>query len=212
MFSRIILAVITCLVMAGSPLRAQTFGAGLVGGFNASQIDGDDLAGFDKVGITAGIKAIMSFESRWQVNMEFLYSERGSRPDIFNPQYDPDIEISLKYAELPVYVSIGDWWQEEGEYYKVTAYGGFSYARLMNARTFDYFHSAEESVDLLVPYFNENDISWLLGASIRTGPRWGISGRYTRGLTPLLSPAKHNLNTRRLTSYFLTFRLEYYFN
>jgi hypothetical protein len=211
MFTRILHAACFLFLLIPVSGHAQRFGAALLGGFNASQIDGDDLAGFDKIGITGGIKAIMSFESRWQVNMEFLYSERGSRPDIFNPQYDPDIEISLKYAELPVYISIGDWWQEEGEYYKVHAFAGFSYGRLITARTFDYFHSEEESLDLLVPYFNENDISWLLGASIRTSPRWGISGRYTRGITPLLSPAKHHLNTSRLTSYFLTFRLEYYF-
>ena len=68
--------------------------AGLVAGLNASQIDGDDLAGFDKVGLTGGIKTTMEFESVWRMNMEFLYSERGSRPDIFNPEYDPDIEIS----------------------------------------------------------------------------------------------------------------------
>lgn len=207
----VVLTLATLLLCSENPLHAQRFGAGLVGGINASQIDGDDLAGFDKVGLTGGIKATISFESRWQANIEFLYSERGSRPDIFNPEYDPDIEVTLRYAELPVYISLGDWWQEEGEYYKVTAFGGLSYARLISAQSFDYYHSAEESVDLLVPYFNENDLSWLLGASIRTSPRWGFSGRYTRGITPLLSPEKHGLNTKRLVSYFLTFRIEYYF-
>ena len=32
-------------------------------GLNASQIDGDELAGFDKVGLTGGIKTTMEFES-----------------------------------------------------------------------------------------------------------------------------------------------------
>jgi hypothetical protein len=29
-----------------------------------------------------------------------LYSERGSRPDVFNPEYDPDISVNLKYIEF----------------------------------------------------------------------------------------------------------------
>jgi hypothetical protein len=51
------------------------------------------------------------------------------------------------------------------------------------------------SVDLLVPYFNKNDISWLIGFDYRLNQHWGLTGRYTRGITPLLSPEKHNLNT-----------------
>jgi hypothetical protein len=192
-------------------LQAQRFSAGLIAGLNASQIDGDDLAGFDKVGLTGGIKTVMEFDSPWKINVEFLYSERGSRPDIFNPEYDPDIEISLKYIEIPVYISIGDWWQEEDKYHKMSAYAGLSYGRLLDARTTDYYNPAEESYDKLVPYFSDNDLSWLVGATYRMSKQWGVGGRYTRGIIPLLDPEKHDLNTNKLVSYFLTFRFEYYF-
>lgn len=191
--------------------HAQRFEAAAVAGLNACQVDGDDLAGFDKVGLTGGIKTIIQFESRFRLNMEFLYSERGSRPDVFNPEYDPSIHINLKYAELPFYVSYGDWWQEEEKYYKVDFHAGFSYGRLIKASTIDEFHSPDMSLDLLAPYFNKNDISWLVGFDYRMNQHWGLTGRYTRGITPLLSPEKHNLNTPALVSYFLTFRFEYYF-
>ena len=190
---------------------AQRFSAGILAGLNASQIDGDNLAGFDKLGLTGGIKTVMDFDSPWKINMEFLYSERGSRPDIFNPDYDPDIEISLKYIEIPVYVSIGDWWQEEGKYYKMSLHTGLSYGRLLDAKTTDYYNTAEESYDNLVPYFSENDLSWLIGATYRMSPRWGVTARYSRGIIPLLDPEKHDLATERLLSYWLTFRFEYYF-
>jgi hypothetical protein len=191
--------------------QAQRFSAAAVGGLNASQIDGDLLAGFDKVGLTGGLKAVVNFESAFDVHIEFLYTQRGSQPDLFNPEFDPDIKITLDYIELPVLVTIGDWWQEEGQYHKVSAHGGLSLARLINARTFDYFHSEDESFDLLVPYFNDYDLSWLLGVSFRMSEKFGITGRYTRSLTPLLSPEKHNLPFERLISYYMTFRLEYYF-
>src|SRR5690606_18955322 len=130
------------------------FTAGFVAGFNASQIDGDDLAGFDKIGLTTGIRATWETPSVIDFNIEFLYSERGSRPDIFNPEYDPDIKVSLAYAEIPVYVTLSDWWQEEGEYHKVSAHAGLSYGRLFSARTTDYANPAEESFDKLVPFFS----------------------------------------------------------
>jgi hypothetical protein len=200
------------MILAGqSNLQAQRFGAAIVAGMNASQIDGDQLAGYDKIGLTAGFKTMIQFESAIKLNVEFLYAERGSRPNIFNDDYDPDINISLQYMEIPFYVSIGDWWQEEGEYHKVSAHGGFSYGRLIDAKTFDYYNSSEESYDKLVPYFNQNDFSWLLGVSYRFSPRFGVMGRYTRGITPLLDPEKHNLNRQRLLTYLLTLRLEYYF-
>ncbi len=192
-------------------LNAQRFAAAVVGGLNACQIDGDELAGFNKVGLTGGIKAIMLFDSRIRLNMEFLYSERGSRPDPFHPEYDPDIHVNLKYAELPFYVSYGDWWQEEGKFYKVDFHGGLSYGRLISASTFDYYHSSDMSLDLLVPYFNDNDLSWFLGFDYRMSQHWGVTARYTRGITPLLSPEKHDLAAPRLLSYFLTFRFEFYF-
>lgn len=192
-------------------LSAQRFGAAVVTGMNASQIDGDQLAGYDKIGLTAGFKTMIQFESAIKLNVEFLYSERGSRPSIWNDTYDPDINITLQYMEIPFYVSIGDWWQEEGGYHKVSAHGGFSYGRLFQAKTVDYFNSSEDSYDLLVPYFNDNDFSWMLGATYRFSPRFGVMFRYTRGITPLLDAEKHGLNRQRLLTYFLTLRLEYYF-
>ena len=204
-------AIMMPLLLSAPEVTGQRFSAGMSAGFNACQIDGDLLAGFDKIGLTAGIRTVIEFESVWNVSMEFLYSERGSRPDVFNPTYDPDINISLKYVEIPVFVSLGDWYQEEGDYYKASFQAGLSYGRLLDAKTTDYYHSEEESYDQLVQYFSENDLSWLFGATIRFSPRWGMTGRYTSSITPLLNPEKHNLAIDRLRGYFLTFRLDYYF-
>lgn len=202
---------LSILLISSSSVFSQRFSAGIVGGVNASQIDGDNLAGFDKLGLTGGIKAVINFESVFDLNVEFLFTQKGSRPDIFNPEYDPDINIRLNYAEIPVYVTLSDWWQEEDQYHKVSAHAGLSYGRLISARTFDYYNPPEQSLDNLVPFFNDNDLSWLVGANYRMSKNWGITGRYTREIIPLLSPKKHDLAIERLLSYYLTFRLEYYF-
>ena len=206
------LALAMLLFCPDTTLNAQQrFSAGIAGGFNASQVDGDQLAGFDHIGLHAGIITAMNLKKALNLNVEFLYSQRGSRPDVFNPEYDPDIEIQIDYIEIPFYVSIGDWWQEEGEYFKASAHGGFSYGRLMNSSAIDNYNSSEASMENLVPYFNENDFSWLLGVSFRMSKHWGVTGRYTRGITPLLDPEANDLSAPRLTSYWMTIRFEYYF-
>lgn len=205
------LVVIFLLLNSPHRLYGQRFTTAIVGGANASQIDGDQLAGFDKLGLTGGIKATVNFESVFDLNVEFLFTQRGSKPDLFNPEYDPDIKIHLDYAEIPVYVSLGDWWQAEEGYHKVAAHAGISFGRLINARTFDYYNPDDQSLDLLVPYFNNSDVSWLVGISYRMSKNWGLTARYTREITPLLSPKKHGPGFPRLVSYYMTFRMEYYF-
>jgi len=207
------------LILAGASilapqaaLVAQSFSMSAVAGFNAGQIDGDDLAGFDKIGLTAGLRARWETPSPIDMNIEFLYSQRGSRPDVFNPDYDPDINVNLQYAEIPVYVTLSDWWQPEGEYHKASVHAGFSYGRLIQARTEDYANTGDSDLDNLVGYFSQNDISWLAGAGIRFSPHWGMTVRYTRSIPPLLDARKHNLATNNLVGYFLSFRLEYTFN
>ncbi len=206
-----IVVISTTFLVSITTLFSQNFSAAIVAGMNACQIDGDQLAGFDQIGFTGGIKAIYNFDSPFDLNVEFLYSQRGSQPSIFNPNYDPNIQIKLSYAELPVYFTLGDWYQEKEKFYKVSAQAGLSYGRLINASADDYYHPPGMSVDNLVPYFNNNDLSWLIGATYMFNKSLGITGRYTRGITPLFSPDKHGLEGQRLLSYFITFRLEYYF-
>lgn len=203
-------ALLAFLLLSPSASLAQTFKMSMVTGFNACQINGDNLAGFDKVGLTAGLKARWETPALFDLNIEFLYSQRGSRPDIFTPSYDPDIHVNLQYAEIPVYVTLSDWWQEAGQYHKVAVQGGLSYGRLIDARTSDQ-NTGEESLDILASSFAENDLSWLLGATLRFSPRWGITGRYSRSITPLLDAQKLGLTRPNLLGYFLTFRLEYTF-
>ena len=177
---------------------------------NASQVDGDQLAGFNKLGLTGGIKVASELQERWDLNIEFLYSQRGSRQDIFQPQFDPEIRIDLKYIELPVYISFKDWLYEDS-YYKVSVHGGLSYGRLMSASTFDQFDEDEAELDLLVDEFNKNDLSWLLGASFYFNENLGLTIRYTRYITPLWKAPEDSSGLFSLRSYFITFRTEYKF-
>ena len=71
-------------------------------GANASQVNGDKLAGFDKFGLNvgAGVRRNIGIKSAWQI--EFLYSEKGSK-DVVSPSNPvPDTLFQFNYIDIPI--------------------------------------------------------------------------------------------------------------
>jgi Outer membrane protein beta-barrel domain len=79
--------------------HAQRFKGGLVLGLNASQIDGDKMAGYDKAGLEAGTYVYTELTKRWNIQMELHYDGKGSS----SPK-DADVfqRNRLNYIELPL--------------------------------------------------------------------------------------------------------------
>lgn len=77
----------------------------LIAGANASQVNGDKLAGFDKFGLNvgAGIKRKIRERSAWQI--EFLYSEKGSKDVVSNVNPVPDTLFQFNYVDIPIIFS-----------------------------------------------------------------------------------------------------------
>lgn len=182
-------------------LSAQKFSGSAILGANLAQIDGDYLYGFKKVGLSAGAKIGYSLSSNKNINLEFLYSERGSAVKLF--ESNPANKYTLRYIEIPVLFSIYDWLQKEKKYHIVRADLGFSYGALFQ---------------LQVPIVDENefkthDVSYIVGAGIQFTKHIGLSIRYTRSLFDMLDytlpePDGRNIKFR---GYFITSRMEYKF-
>jgi len=80
-------------------LSAQRFHGGLVGGFNVSQIDGDNWAGYNKAGLVAGAFVFTDLSEKWTAQLEIRYSSKGSA----TPKYYVDkIKFRLLYIEIPI--------------------------------------------------------------------------------------------------------------
>ncbi len=83
--------------------RGQGFRAGVIAGVSATQISGDQLGGFDKAGVIAGGFVSTYLSPKFDVQMEILYFQKGSRKNA-----NPDIEdytsylLRLNYFEVPV--------------------------------------------------------------------------------------------------------------
>lgn len=172
-------------------------------GFNAAQINGDDMAGYKKLGLTGGAKIIYDLGEKWFPSMEFLYSQRGSRNNVFKTSSDNDIHIDLKYIEIPIVFTFQDWYIETEGYYKVRVEGGLSYGRLLGkSSSFDALNQAIENI-------RDNDLSFLLGAGYQFNRHTGFGLRYTRGITRLYQNTTGD--SLSLLGYFLSLRMEYYF-
>ena len=97
-----------CFVFSNSVEAQQIFRAGAVGGFNFTQIDGDDIAGYDKIGLNGGfiVELGLDDENRWSAAMEILYAQKGSRSTLTNSAVD--FRISMDYAEIPLTIKYND--------------------------------------------------------------------------------------------------------
>ncbi len=182
-------------------IPAQKFGGTMILGFNASQIDGDRLAGYDKLGINAGIGLNYNLKEPWQLNIDFLFSQRGSRSSFIKNKYEPIRKITLNYLELPVYISYRDWFLNKEQYYKIQGYAGLSAGRLFSVK-----NSLNDS-DFDEKNFIKNDLSYLIGAKFYFNKHIAISSRYTRSLFRMYRHPDDG--SKSLLGYFLNFGFIY---
>jgi hypothetical protein len=88
-----------------SNLHAQNFGGGIILGLSTSQVGGDDLGGFNKAGILAGVFAHKSISALFSFQMEMTYIQKGSNNPDMNDYKSKNVgtpDISLSYIEVPL--------------------------------------------------------------------------------------------------------------
>ncbi len=204
---------IVLLLALPTLLAAQEsrFGAGLVVGLNAAQINGDNSGGYNKLGLRAGLRGIAHLSARADLSVDLLYSQRGSRSELVVGGGVPVFVIHLVYAEVPVRFTWRDWYDEDDKFYKVFASGGFSYGRLLQTRFENTPLEAEAE------RFNTNDVSLTLALGYMQNPHLGFQVSWSRSLTPLYNNRKW-LNDAGLPRYpyslwpyFLSFETFYLF-
>ena len=84
---------------------AQRFDAGLIAGFNGTQVEGDAFKGFNKAGVLAGAFVQTDIAPAIIAGMEIKYSQKGSKKRI-NPK-NPEPEkyvMRLGYIDIPVFM------------------------------------------------------------------------------------------------------------
>jgi len=193
--------VICILFFICNSITAQRFSGTAIIGANVSQIDGDNLFGWDKIGINGGMRLGYGIADKTNLAIEFLYSQRGSAPSISSSS---DFEsIDLKYIEIPLLVEYNDWYIEDEDYYKVAIEGGLSYGNLFSAT------SSNNFVPGNIEGYKTHDISYTIGARYSVNRHVAGVFRFSQTIGNIYNNEDGDLQGQ--VSRWMSFRLHYTF-
>ncbi len=102
---RLLIVLMMLIVVPIATTQAQKFSAGAIAGVSATQLSGDELAGFDKAGLVLGGMVRTPLSERVDMAMEILYFQKGSRKnaDPENNDYTSYL-CKLNYFEVPILI------------------------------------------------------------------------------------------------------------
>ena len=207
-----ILTILVLILWSGLQLHAQRrFQVQVIAGTNASQIDGDLYAGYNKLGLVAGLGVNTILTEKTSLGIEILYSQQGSQSELFIGNNFQPFKIQLDYIEVPILYHFKDWLVEGEEkaddYYKIMISGGVTYGRLFNTS----IESASPDFRNLVDFFRDDQVALTLGATFMATKNIGFTARWTRSFIFLYRNEVDNPNSNSLLVKFLTFRTFYQF-
>jgi len=189
---------IALLILLGTAFQsqAQAVKGALIGGVNFTQVDGDEVYGYKRIGANVGAAAIIPFTDMWSLTLETLFSMEGSRQKgtaeyepVYNdsikpypPPYDADTfyingayDLHLDYVRVPIVFHYND---------RNLALGaGFQYGRLVRIKEkeqdlHDTTPKAEEA-------YKNNDFSILADVKYRIYAGLFFNFRYSYSLVSI---------------------------
>lgn len=85
--------------------QSQNFESGLHFGINASQVNGDYMAGFNKIGFAGGLFTDYKINDKWRLSFNMLYSQKGSKRVVSPSRVDSGLwdMLTIHYIEVPFY-------------------------------------------------------------------------------------------------------------
>jgi hypothetical protein len=209
------LILILLLFALSSSLSAQRFIGAVMGGMNLSQVDGDEVYGYKRVGGNIGLAAILPIKKKWDLTLETVFSQKGAYE---GPQYQDSLygtvingkyDLRLNYVEVPLLAHFTD-------HERYTFGAGFSYGRLVSSKEVEHNGAVPPYSDTVA--FNKNDYSVLVDLQVRVWKRLKFNIRYSYSMVPVrervfidpygISPP----NERKQYNNMLTFRLVYVIN
>ncbi|GAB4488344.1 MAG: hypothetical protein OHK0019_04520 [Saprospiraceae bacterium] len=208
-FFPLLLVAVFLFPNAAQGQRTQRFKAGIIAGVTASQIDGDVSAGYNKVGLQAGLRGIVILKEKQQASLEILYTQRGCRNE---PKTPPFFSTTLNYIEIPVQWHYSDWLvdaaDDADDFYRVQFNIGVSYGRLMGYK--DKYDDGFGITEAL-PDLNKNSFCGMVGATFYATKHLGFNFRWHRAFNRLYSPRDSGGFANSLNEHFLAFQVMYVF-
>jgi len=189
---------------------AQRIMGAAILGVNATKVNGDEVDGYHKFGMNAGLAAIVPFGDQWAVTFENVYSQKGAHQrKLYQDSLDGSYDLKLNYLEVPVLVQYTD---------KdiVTLGAGMSWGRLVGISEqrngYDMPGTTIES-----GIYRSSDLNILLDVKFRLIERLRFNVRYAYSIRPIatrevIDSKTGKPNIRDQYNGLFTFRLYYVFN
>jgi len=180
-------------------IQAQNFGGGIIAGISTSQVSGDQLGGFNKVGFLVGAFTNKSISQLLSLQMEMTYIQKGSDNPKMNENSISD--ISLSYVGIPLLLK----YQQSNT---IAIEGGIETAFLISSSDNDIYGKITNTRE-----FNTTDIGIFIGLDYSIRPRLTLNSRISNSILPIrahASGATFQLNKGQYNSV-LSFTLHYNF-
>ena len=212
------------LVLISATGYGQRIKGAVIAGMNLSQVDGDEVYGFNKVGLNAGAAAILPLGKNFSFTLETVFSQKGSYQ---SKQYEQTItdslgnvianlngqyKLKLDYLEVPFLFHYTD---------KdiISAGVGFSYGRLVNVKEYEH-DTLNLNTSVNTGPYDRNDYSVLVDLQFRLHkkiPRFKFNIRYSYSMSKIRTRDFYDTfgeytETRHQYNNVISFRLIYVFN
>ncbi len=227
------------LLLGSREAYAQRFVGFVSAGANFSQIEGDDVHGFTKVGVNAGLglKLPLNRAQTWYVTAEMLYVQKGSykhcsegyfdtlyyASELFEDvdrsvDFNPNIKchISLDYVQIPVLFHYED--MRSGCDIGL----GFAWGRLVRAK--DIYNGFTRTTNIRSGSYKTSDWTVMADVGIRLYKNLSLNVRWEYSLTPIRTMQvgfnrsdgsggyEVQWDTRKFYNHTLSLRVSYYIN
>lgn len=152
---------------------SQDFGSLFSLGLNSCQINGDDMSGFNKTGLNIGFAVNRKFSQRWNTELGFHYTAKGSRKT-----YDEN-GIGSGYWDLAklryMEVSITEHYGLKSMKNKWSVHAGLAGAYLISSIVYSGNNIAPDP-------FNKKEWSYHVGAAYQITPKVQLQSRLGQSL------------------------------
>ncbi len=158
-------------------LAQSDFSAGLLAGFAATQVNGDAISGFHKIGLNGGAYVQFGLGEKLDGRIEIAYIGKGSRRLVNQDSADRRRwGYTLDYLEVPLLINYS--------LHKVCLQGGLYGSVLLSGSYF------EDGADFPIPnpQMRPFDIGLVAGASYDLTERFFLSGRLTTSAISIRPP------------------------
>jgi hypothetical protein len=155
------------LLLTGLKVSPQVFYSGLQLGLNGSQVAGDEMSGFNKGGLLAGVFVDLPVTERSSFTLELNYTMKGSRRVMNEDNTSPGLWnlLRISYLEVPIFYN-----------YRVTEkvdfIAAFSHALKVGVKYVD-VNGYEIDYDFIRPY----EFGFYIGGNYRPGNKFIFSLR-----------------------------------